>query len=532
MAVDAPKWFKNLFEDRRSVKSESKYSTFEQPWWANDMLILVFALFSVVLIVIDMETTLRKDNPALWWTLALIDLAMVGFFVADLVEDLSRCNDKRWWWARNWWEFLGLVPMAVMALEDVTILGGIAISVGMLRWLRILRAFSAIVRLLSTTRSIGNITVEKQIVHLTIIVAVVVFTGGFMTYVFELDANEACRVDEATDRGLAYPWEGPAQREISSTNIPWSSGVSATLGESIIYVSISHLSWSDGHPGGEIMPETLVGESLHINSFRRDGPQNGEDQNNGQPPPQTGGRQGDGGQNQTGGEEGNHSADGFDATARVYTIVSANDTQIVIEPELATTGNTTASPLESLTIITGGPEVEAHRKEVVLICEEQVPMDGLDDAMWWAVVTTTTVGYGDIAPTTGGGKIVATFLMLFGIGLVGMLAATLSHALYGQTLQGGPPASQIRREHYEALEHISKIYRDGGMTEEEYDDIKSRILQKLGELEVNYAPAITAGMTMPMRVAAQMHTGPHPNPVDEFLEEIEEARARVVAEEE
>ena len=75
MAVDAPKWFKNLFEDRRSIKSESKYSTFEQPWWANDMLILVFALFSVVLIVIDMETSLRKDNPTLWWTLALIDLA-------------------------------------------------------------------------------------------------------------------------------------------------------------------------------------------------------------------------------------------------------------------------------------------------------------------------------------------------------------------------------------------------------------------------------------------------------------------------
>ena len=526
MAVDAPRWFKNLFEDRRSIKSESKYSTFEQPWWANDMLILVFALFSVVLIVIDMETTLRKDNPTLWWTLALIDLAMVGFFVADLIEDLSRCNDKRWWWTRNWWEFLGLVPMAVMALEDVTILGGIAISVGMLRWLRILRAFSAIVRLLSTTRSIGSITVEKQIVHLTMIVAVVVFTGGFMTYVFELDANEACRVDEASDRGLVYPWEGPPQREISSAQLQWASGVSAEEGTSVIYVSVSQLSWNDGHAGREITPEILVGETLHINSFGRSGPQN-----NGQTPPETDGRQG-GGQNQSGGEAGNHSADGFDATSRQYTIVSANETQIVVEPALVTTGNTTASPSESLTITIGGPEVEVQRREVILVCEEEVPMDGIDDAMWWALVTTTTVGYGDIAPTTGGGKIVASFLMLFGIGLVGMLAATLSQALYGQTMQGMPPASQMRREHYDALEQISKIYREGGMTEEEYDDIKSRILQKIGDLEVEHAPAMTAGMTMPMRVAAQMRTEPHPNPVDEFLEEIKEARARAIAEEE
>jgi voltage-gated potassium channel len=48
------------------------------------------------------------------------------------------------------------------------------------------------------------------------------------------------------------------------------------------------------------------------------------------------------------------------------------------------------------------------------------------DALWWAMVTVTTVGYGDKIPTTGSGKWVAVALMLTGIGLVGVLTATIA----------------------------------------------------------------------------------------------------------
>lgn len=48
------------------------------------------------------------------------------------------------------------------------------------------------------------------------------------------------------------------------------------------------------------------------------------------------------------------------------------------------------------------------------------------DALWWAIVTVTTVGYGDRYPVSGGGRAVAVVLMLVGIGLIGTLTATVA----------------------------------------------------------------------------------------------------------
>ncbi|WP_225743388.1 potassium channel family protein [Marinilactibacillus sp. Marseille-P9653] len=48
------------------------------------------------------------------------------------------------------------------------------------------------------------------------------------------------------------------------------------------------------------------------------------------------------------------------------------------------------------------------------------------DALWWAFVTSTTVGYGDISPTTPFGRLAAMMLMLTGIGLFGALTSIIT----------------------------------------------------------------------------------------------------------
>ena len=48
------------------------------------------------------------------------------------------------------------------------------------------------------------------------------------------------------------------------------------------------------------------------------------------------------------------------------------------------------------------------------------------DGIWWALVTVTTVGYGDITPSTTLGRFVASALMFLGLGLIATVTAIVS----------------------------------------------------------------------------------------------------------
>ncbi|MCL4139026.1 UNVERIFIED_CONTAM: hypothetical protein GTU68_010525 [Idotea baltica] len=64
-----------------------------------------------------------------------------------------------------------------------------------------------------------------------------------------------------------------------------------------------------------------------------------------------------------------------------------------------------------------------------LAFEHEQPGSGLNnfgDALWWAIVTCTTVGYGDHFPVTTGGRLVAAVLMLVGIAGLSVLTASIA----------------------------------------------------------------------------------------------------------
>jgi voltage-gated potassium channel len=65
----------------------------------------------------------------------------------------------------------------------------------------------------------------------------------------------------------------------------------------------------------------------------------------------------------------------------------------------------------------------------VLLAEQSAPDANIKtyhDAVWWAFVTITTVGYGDYYPVTGWGQCMAVILMFFGLGIIGVLSSYLA----------------------------------------------------------------------------------------------------------
>ena len=53
-------------------------------------------------------------------------------------------------------------------------------------------------------------------------------------------------------------------------------------------------------------------------------------------------------------------------------------------------------------------------------------IEGIGDGFWWAITTLTTVGYGDIYPTTTEGRLIAVGLMVSGICVLGFISATVA----------------------------------------------------------------------------------------------------------
>ncbi len=62
-------------------------------------------------------------------------------------------------------------------------------------------------------------------------------------------------------------------------------------------------------------------------------------------------------------------------------------------------------------------------------------VNSFGDAIWWAIVTSTTIGYGDIYPVTTGGRVVAVIVMLVGITALGTFIAAVDSLFQSRRLK-------------------------------------------------------------------------------------------------
>jgi len=81
----------------------------------------------------------------------------------------------------------------------------------------------------------------------------------------------------------------------------------------------------------------------------------------------------------------------------------------------------------------------------------------ISQAMWWSIVTLSTVGYGDVIPSTPLGKFLGGFIMLLGIGLVALPAAIL----------GGKFADELAIRRIKVTTQAFEFLKDGKLSETE-----------------------------------------------------------------
>ena len=98
------------------------------------------------------------------------------------------------------------------------------------------------------------------------------------------------------------------------------------------------------------------------------------------------------------------------------------------------------------------------------VLEPHTVQHGFWEGIWWAIVTVTTVGYGDITPQSVGGRMVAILLMLSGVGLTSTIAASV--AAYFVAQESGADLKNLSQklDRIESLLNSSPSSRPGGLS--------------------------------------------------------------------
>ena len=111
------------------------------------------------------------------------------------------------------------------------------------------------------------------------------------------------------------------------------------------------------------------------------------------------------------------------------------------------------------------------------------------NAIWWTIVTITTVGYGDYSPSSTPGRILAVIIMFSGIGLISVLTGSISSIFTTKKIMEGRGLENLKlKDHIvicgwnsnveKVLSNIAKLSSEGG-------NVKIAMINDMGEDQMN-----------------------------------------------
>lgn len=137
------------------------------------------------------------------------------------------------------------------------------------------------------------------------------------------------------------------------------------------------------------------------------------------------------------------------------------------------------------------------------------PINTAEEALWWAIVTVTTVGYGDYYPITTLGRVVAVLLMIGGVGLFGSFAAYIGSIFIADDSERESREARAQRNMTRALYHQ---IRDLTVEVRELRDRLDHIGDLAGESEqLREKRRVDYARKAEQEIAAQPKTPPPPH---------------------
>jgi voltage-gated potassium channel len=91
---------------------------------------------------------------------------------------------------------------------------------------------------------------------------------------------------------------------------------------------------------------------------------------------------------------------------------------------------------------------------VLMTVADHDNFQSIGSGLWWAVQTVTTVGYGDYVPATLAGRLIASFVMLAGIGFLTVITAAITSAFVSRS-RVEQPTSDLASPTAEELRQIN-----------------------------------------------------------------------------